>query len=90
MSSPNASMPLLFSLGMVLGGLLIAAITGLASGSLAGGLLAGAGLIPACYAAWVGVQKETQTTLLWSILLILGSLGVGGLLIILWLVDKVF
>ena len=78
MSSPNASMPLLLSLGLVLGGLLIAAVSGLASGSLLGGLLAGAGLIPACYSAWLGVQKETQTTMLWSVLLIFASLGVGA------------
>ena len=90
MSNQNASMPLLIALAMIIGGLLIGAVSGLGSGSLLGGLLAGAALIPACYCAWLGVQKETQTTLLWSILLILASLGVGGLLIILWLISKVF
>lgn len=90
MSNRSAGMPLLFALGLVVAGLLIGAIGGLSSGSLAGGLVAGAGLIPACYSAWLGVQQETQTTLLWSILLVLASLGVGALLLILWLVSAVF
>lgn len=90
MSNQNASMPLLISLALVIAGLLIGVISGLGSGSILGGVVAFAGLVPACYAAWVGVQKEGQGTLLWAILLILASLGVGGLLVILWLVDKVF
>jgi hypothetical protein len=36
------------------------------------------------------MQKETQTTMLWAVLLILGSLGVAALLLILWLVNAVF
>jgi hypothetical protein len=90
MSNQSASMPLLISLGLVVAGLLVGAIGGLTSGSLAGGLIAGAGLIPACYSAWLGMQKETQTTMLWAVLLILGSLGVAALLLILWLVNAVF
>ena len=90
MSNQRAGFPLLLSLGLVVAGLLIGVIGGLASGSLVGGLVAGAGAVPACYGAWLGVQQETQSTLLWSILLIIGSLGVGGLLLILWLVSAVF
>lgn len=83
-------MPLLVALAMVIGGLLIGVLSGFGSGSLLGGLLAAAAIVPACYCAWLGVQQETQTTLLWSVLLVLASLGVGGLLIVLWLVAKVF
>lgn len=90
MSNRSAGAPLLLSLGLVVAGLLIGVIGGLTSGSLGGGLLAGAGVIPAAYGAWLGIQQETQGTLLWSILLILASLGVGGLLLILWLVSAVF
>ncbi len=90
MSNQNSSMPLFASAALVIAGLVIGAISGLSSGSLLGGVLALAGLFPACYSAWLGVQQETQTTLLYSILLVLASVGVGGLLIILWLVSAVF
>lgn len=90
MSNKSPGVPLLITLGLVVAGLLIGAIGGISSGSLVGGLVAAAGFIPACYCAWLGVQQETQTTLLWSILLILASLGVGGLLLILWLINAVF
>lgn len=86
----NSSMPLFVSLGLIVAGLIIGLIGGIGSGSLIGGLVAAFGLLPACYAAWLGVQKEGQGTLLGAILLIFGSLGVGGLLLILWLVAKVF
>ena len=90
MSKPNATMPLLVSAGLIVAGLLIGVIGGLGSGSLAGGLIAVTAVVPSAYAAWLGVQQETQGTLLAAILSLLASLAVGGLLIILWLVAKVF
>ena len=89
-ASPNASMPLLVAAGLIGVGLIIGVISGLSHGSILGGLIALAGLVPASYAAWLGIQKETQTTLLYSILLVVGALGVGGLLMILWLISAVF
>ncbi len=89
-ASPNASMPLLVAAGLIGVGLIIGVISGLSHGSIVGGLLALAGLVPASYSAWLGIQKETQTTLLYSILLALAALGVGGLLTVLWLISAIF
>jgi len=71
----------------ILVGLVIAAMSGLGSGSIAGGVIAGLGVIPACWGAWVGMQQETQGSLALSLLLAFASLGVGALLIVLRFVD---
>ncbi len=73
---------------MVAAGILIAAIShGVVHGSVAGGILAAAGAIPACYGMWKGIQQETQGPLAISVCAVLLSLGVGAVLIILRVVS---
>lgn len=80
---PDSKTPALAAIGMVVLGLVIAAIGGFSNGSLAGGIVAALGAIPACYGMWKGIQQETQGTLAVSVGTVLLSLGVGGLLIVL-------
>ena len=86
-SSPKVQTPLLISLGLVAAGVIIAAIGGITAGSILGGVVAALGVVPACWAAWAGMQKETQSSLGMAILLVFVSLGVGGLLLLLRVVD---
>ena len=85
--SSNPQVPLLVSLALVVGGVIIAAIGGLSSGSVLGGVVSAGGVIPAAWAAWAGMQKETQASLGMALLMVFVSLGVGGLLILLRVVD---
>ena len=88
MSAPDSKLPHIASLFFTLLGLLIGVISGFSSGSIVGGVIAGLGIIPACYGMWLGVQdRESQATLLYSILLFLASVGVAGLLILLRFFD---
>lgn len=88
MSSPaNAKTPLLVSLGLVVAGLVIAAVGGITSGSIFGGILAFAGIIPAAWAAWAGMQQETQASLAGAIGMCFLSVGVGAILVLLKVVD---
>lgn len=75
------------ALGLVVLGLVIAALQGFTKGSIAGGLVAACGAIPACYGMWKGIQQETQGTLAVSVGAVLLSLAVGALLIVLRFVD---
>jgi hypothetical protein len=86
-SSTRTQAPLLLSLGLIAAGVIVAAIGGITSGSIAGGIIAALGLVPACYAAWLGMQKETQGSLGTALLLVFVSLGVGGILLLLRVVD---
>lgn len=86
-SSPKVQTPLLISLGLVGVGVIIAAIGGITAGSILGGVVAALGVVPACWAAWAGMQKETQGSLGMALLLVFVSLGVGGLLLLLRVVD---
>ena len=70
-------------------GIVIAAMQGLTHGSIAGGVIAALGAIPACFGMWKGIQQETQGTLAISVGAVLVSLGVGAVLIILRLVHWV-
>jgi hypothetical protein len=79
--------PALVAFGLVVLGLLIAAVQGLTHGSILGGLIAAAGAIPACFGMWKGIQQETQGTLAMSVTAVLVSLGVGAILILLRVVD---
>lgn len=80
---PDSKTPALAAVGMVVLGLVIAAIQGFSHGSIAGGIIAALGAVPACYGMWKGIQQETQGTLAMSVGAVLLSLGVGGLLIVL-------
>jgi len=86
-SSAKVQTPLLISLGLVGLGVIIAAIGGITAGSIVGGVVAALGVVPACWAAWAGMQKETQASLGMALLLVFTSLGVGGLLLLLRVVD---
>lgn len=80
---PDSKTPALAAFGMVVLGLVIAAIQGLTHGSIAGGVIAALGAVPACFGMWKGIQQETQGTLALSVAAVLVSLAVGGLLIVL-------
>ena len=75
--------PVLIALVMVVIGVVIAAVQGLTHGSIAGGIIAALGAIPACFGMWKGIQQETQGTLAMSVTAVLLALGVGGVLIVL-------
>ena len=80
---PDSKTPALAAFGMVVLGLVIAAIQGFSHGSIAGGVIAALGAIPACFGMWKGIQQETQGTLAISVGAVIVSLVVGGLLIVL-------
>lgn len=88
-ASPDSKTPVYIAFGFVAVGLLIAVLGGFTSGTIIGGLIAAAGAIPALLGIWKGIQQETQTTLATSVLAVLVSLGVGGLLIVLRIVDLI-
>jgi len=83
----DSKTPALVAFGLVGLGLMIALVQGLTHGSILGGLIAASGAIPACFGMWKGIQQETQGTLATSVVAVLISLGVGGLLILMRLVD---
>jgi hypothetical protein len=84
---PDSKTPALAAVGMVVLGLVIAALGGFTKGSILGGIIAGLGAIPACYGMWKGIQQETQGTLAMSVGAVLLSLAVGAMLILLRFVD---
>lgn len=84
---PDSKTPAMAAFGLVVLGVVIAAIQGVSHGSIAGGVLAAAGAIPACFGMWKGIQQETQGTLAISVAAVLLSLAVGAVLIILRVVN---
>ena len=87
---PDSKTPALAAIGLAVIGLVIAALQGsVVHGSITGGIIAGLGAIPACYGMWKGIQQETQGTLALSVGAVLVALGVGGLLIVLRIVNAV-
>ncbi len=87
MNVADSKTPAMVAFGLVILGLAIAAVQGFTRGSILGGLIAASGAIPACYGMWKGIQQETQGTLATSVTAVLVSLGVGGLLILMRVVD---
>jgi hypothetical protein len=83
----DSKTPALAAFGLVVFGLVIAAVQGLTHGSIAGGVIAAMGTIPACYGMWKGIQQETQATLAISVIAVLVSLVVGGALIVMRVID---
>lgn len=76
------------ALGMVALGIVIAAISGnVFHGSILGGVIAGLGAIPGCFAMWKGIQQETQGQLATAVLSVCVALAVGGALIVLRVVH---
>ena len=86
---PDSKTPALAAVGMVVIGLVIAAMQGLSHGSIAGGVIAALGAGPACFGMWKGIQQETQGTLAISVGAVLLALAVGGLLIVLRVIHWV-
>jgi hypothetical protein len=78
---PDSKTPAMAAFGLVVVGLLIAALQGFTKGSIAGGVIAALGALPACFGMWKGIQQETQGTLAISVGAVLVCLAVGGLLI---------
>ncbi len=87
MSAPDTKLPSMISAGLLAIGLVIAAIGGFTSGSIAGAVVAGLGVIPALWGIVNGLQHKTQTAVLAPFLLLLANLGVAALLIVLRFVD---
>ncbi len=86
---PDSKTPIFVALGLVAVGLVIGAAVGFTGGTILGGLIAAAGAIPAAVGMWKGIQQQTQTTLAMSVGVLLLALGVGGLLIVLRVIDWV-
>lgn len=84
---PDSKTPAMAAFGLVVVGVVIAAVQGLVHGSIAGGIIAAAGAIPACFGMWKGIQQETQGTLAISVAAVLLSLAVGAILIILRVIN---
>ena len=84
---PDSKTPAMAAFGLVVVGVVIAAVQGLVHGSIAGGFIAAAGAIPACFGMWKGIQQETQGTLAVSVAAVLLSLAVGAVLIILRVIN---
>ena len=87
MSNQNAQKPIFISLALVIAGLVLGAVGGLSSGSVLGGIIAGCGVIPAAWGAWSGMQQETQSGLAGALGMVMLSLGVGGILLVLGIID---
>lgn len=85
----DSKTPVFVALVAVAIGIVIAAMQGLTHGSIAGGVIAALGAIPACFGMWKGIQQETQGTLAMSVVTVLLALGVGGVLIVLRVVHWV-
>ena len=85
--APDSKTPAMAAFGLVVVGLVIAAVQGLTHGSILGGIIAAAGAIPACFGMWKGIQQETQGTLATSVAAVLVSLAVGAVLIVLRVVH---
>lgn len=83
----DSKTPAFIAAAFIIAGIAIAALQGLTHGSIFGGIVAAAGAIPACYGMWKGIQQETQTTLAMSVGAVIASLVVGGILILLRVVD---
>lgn len=89
MSKPSAKKPILISLAFVIVGLILGAQGGIMSGSILGGIIAGCGIIPAAWGAWTGMQQETQGSLAGALGMVFVSLGAGGLLLVLGIIDAI-
>jgi hypothetical protein len=83
MGAADSKTPALIAFVLIAAGIAIAAAQGITRGSIA------AGAIPACYGMWKGIQQETQGTLALSVCAVVMSLVVGGILIVLRVVDWV-
>jgi hypothetical protein len=84
---PDSKTPAMVAFAMAAIGIVIAALQGILHGSIAGGVIAAGGAVPACFGMWKGIQQETQGTLAMSVTAVIVTLAVGGLLIVLRVVH---
>ncbi len=89
MAGRDSNTPVVIAFGLVVLGLVIAAIGGITRGSIGGGIVAAAGAIPACFGMWKGIQQENQAPLAMAVLAVLVSLAAGAVLIVLRVVHWV-
>jgi hypothetical protein len=78
MSAPNSKPPQIAALACILVGL----VAGIAGQPITGAVIAAAGMLPACYGMWTGMQAETQGALARAIVLFVLALGVAGVLVV--------
>jgi hypothetical protein len=78
MSAPNSKVPQLAALACIIAGL----VAGIAGVPITGAVIAAAGMLPACYGMWTGMQAETQGALARAIVLFVVALGVAGVLVV--------
>jgi hypothetical protein len=83
----NPNIPLFLSAALVTVGVALGLEGGISNGSLWGGVCAALGVIPAAWACWGGMQLSTQRSLALAIIMVYLSLGVAGLLTMLWLIN---
>jgi hypothetical protein len=88
MSKSNAKTPIFVSIAFVVIGLVLGLMGGVMSGSILGGIIAALGVIPAAWGAWAGMQQETQASLAGALGMVFVSLGMGAVLFILGIIDK--
>ena len=89
MPTPDSKTPAMIAFALVAVGIVIAALQHISHGSIAGGVIAALGAIPACFGMWKGIQQETQGTLAMSVVAVLVALAVGGVLIVLRVIHWV-
>src|SRR5262245_26117529 len=77
-NAPSSKPSLLAALALVAVGVIL----GIAKFRLVGGIIAGAGVIPSCYAAWQGMQQETQRGLAGALGMVFLSLGAAVILVV--------
>lgn len=80
--APNPKPTLLLTLGLVVAGIVIAAVSGFKTGSIIGAVVAAAGAIPAVRGIWLGMQQKTQGALGGALALLLVSLAVAVVLLL--------
>lgn len=81
-ATPDTKLPVFATLGFVIVGLILALALGMGKSALAGGVVAGLGIIPACWGMWVGMQQERQGSLGASIGVFMLALATAGILIV--------
>ncbi|HTM18998.1 MAG TPA: hypothetical protein VL172_00765 [Kofleriaceae bacterium] len=89
MSAPDTKLPSLIGVGLLAGALVIAILGGFTHGSIGGAVLAALAVIPALWGSVNGLQHETQKAVAAPVLILFGSIGIAGLLLVLRIVDWV-
>jgi hypothetical protein len=89
MSAPDTKLPSLISAGLLAAALVVAILGGFTEGSILGAVLAGLACIPALWGIVNGLQHQTQKAVAAPVLLLFGSIGIAGILLVLKIIDWV-